>query len=166
MEAGSLSHVSRCLWKAKIGLKRQEMTEQASWLLRQQLRLAVTWMAPNHRALGWEAEELTACCTWPCTISLPPAGSQLGRKVLRGSPGTITPRCPLCHNTRAGGEVVFFSWQGHQAGWRASTMPPNEFSPPGLRRMKTMPCSYTINTNTTHSLQFFQTRFSMKSKSK
>lgn len=135
----------------------------------------MTWRASNHRRFGWEVEELTACCTWPPAIFLPPAGSQLGRRVLRAPPPpcpeAITPRCTLCRwgqscDTKRGGQLVFFFWQGHEAGQRASAMPPNEFSPPVSCRMKIIPYSHTINTNITLSLKFFLPLQSVKSKSK
>lgn len=123
---------------------------------------------PAFQMRGWRADSLLYLtpCNFPTTCRVP-----AGAKGALGSPRTITPQCPLCqrgqsYNTRVGEQMGFFFWQGDEAGRRASAMPPNEFSPPHLCRMKIIPYSYTINTNLTLSLQFSQPWFSMKSKSK
>lgn len=147
------------------------MSEQTSRLLTWWLRLSTTWRASNHQRFGWKGEELTACCTWPCTISLPPAGSQLGWRVLRIPPGQSHPNVPCASGARdatqgCGDRWVSSSGKAMRHNGKLLQCPQNEFLPPDLDRMKIIPYSYTINTNITLSLQFFQPWFCMKSKSK
>lgn len=174
MGAGSLSDILQCLWKAKIRLKKAGNDWTDLLVVNVMASLVYDlegFQPPAFWMRGWRADSLLYLtpCNFPTTCRVP-----AGEKGAQGPPPcpeAITPRCTLCRwgqscDTKRGGQLVFFFWQGHEAGQRASAMPPNEFSPPVSCRMKIIPYSHTINTNITLSLKFFLPLQSVKSKSK
>lgn len=112
-ESGPLSAVLRCLQKARVGMKRQEMSEH-TWLLTRWLCSGGTWRASSPVLCEREAEEPTACCSHPRnfpTACGAPAGAE-GAQGPRGAPTAPVPAEPqdrwLCcgRATRQDGELL------------------------------------------------------------
>lgn len=140
-ECGPLSALLRCLGKARVGMKRQEMNEQTG-LLTWWLCSWGTWRASSPGAVwerGWRADSfLLSPLQFPHRLQSPSWGQGCS-----GPLGRSHTHSPCA--SRAPGQVASL-WQGHKAGWRAG-VPSNEVPPPGLCRMKIIPYSYTLHAN-------------------